>query len=272
MALAFLEAGHEVVGLDHTDIEVADAESVERAMHAHRPEIVVNTAAMHNLDQCELDPARAFEVNGLGPLWLGRAAHRLGFKIVHVSTDYVFDGRQSVPYTETARPAPLNVYGITKLSGEHAALAADTRVVVVRTSGLYGAHPCRAKAGLNFVELMLKLGRARGVVRVVTDEIVSPTCTWDLARQLVVLAQTEECGVFHATSQGACTWNEFARTIFSIQGMPTIAEPATAKDFPQKVPRPRYSVLDNLRLRSLGLDVMPAWDIALRRHLETSDK
>jgi dTDP-4-dehydrorhamnose reductase len=137
---------------------------------------------------------------------------------------------------------------------------------------LYGAYPCRAKGGLNFVELMLKLGRERGTVRVVTDETVSPTCSWDLARQLVALAETGECGVFHATSQGACTWNEFARAIFEVKNLPFIAEAATADDFPQKVPRPGYSVLDNARLRSLGLDLMPTWETAVRRYLERSGK
>jgi dTDP-4-dehydrorhamnose reductase len=260
------------VGLDHADIEIVDPECVERVLAAHRPAVVVNTAAMHNVDRCEQEPNRAFQVNGVGPLILARASNRLGFRLIHISTDYVFDGQQSVPYVETDRPAPLNVYGVTKLSGEHAVLAASPSSLVVRTSGLYGAYPCRAKGGLNFVELMLKLGRERGTVRVVTDETVSPTCSWDLARQLVALAETGECGVFHATSQGACTWNEFARAIFEVKNLPFIAEAATADDFPQKVPRPSYSVLDNARLRSLGLDLMPTWETAVRRYLERSGK
>ncbi|MHB8440056.1 MAG: dTDP-4-dehydrorhamnose reductase [Acidimicrobiales bacterium] len=272
VGLAFVDAGHEVVGLDHTAIEIVDAGSVERTLAAHRPDVVVNTAAMHNVEHCEQEPGRAFEVNGVGPLVLARASSSLGFKLIQISTDYVFDGRRSVPYAETDRPAPLNVYGVTKLSGEHAVLAASPRAVVVRTSGLYGAHPCRAKGGLNFVELMLKLGHDRERVRVVTDETVSPTYTWDLARQLVALGETEEYGLFHATSQGACTWNEFARVIFEIEGLPVIVEAATAEDIPQKVPRPKYSVLDNVRLRSLGLDLMPTWETAVRRYLERSDR
>jgi dTDP-4-dehydrorhamnose reductase len=271
VGLAFVDAGHEVVALDHSDIEIADPASVERTLAAHRPDVVVNTAAMHNVDRCEQEPTRAFEVNGVGPLNLARASKRLDFKLIHISTDYVFGGRRSDPYHESDLPAPLNIYGVTKLSGEYAVLAASSSALVVRTSGLYGAHPCRAKGGLNFVELMLKLGRERGTVKVVTDETVSPTSTWDLARQLVALAETEECGLFHATSQGACTWNEFARVIFDIADLPVVVEAATAVDFPQKVPRPSYSVLDNARLRSLGLDLMPTWQTAVRRYLERSE-
>ena len=272
VCLAFAGAGHTVVGLDHAEIEIADADSVGRAVAAHLPDAVVNTAAMHNVDRCEQEPGAAFQVNGVGPLNLARASTALSFQLIHISTDYVFDGRSTAPYVESDRPAPLNVYGISKLSGEHAVLAEAPSAAVVRTSGLYGAHPCRAKGGLNFVELMLKLGRERGAVKVVTDETVSPTWTSDLASQIVALAEVRASGLFHATSQGACTWNEFARAIFHAEGLPVVVTAATAADFPQKVPRPGYSVLDNGHLRSLGLDLMPAWETAIRRYLERADR
>src|SRR5205085_3133879 len=148
--------------------------------------------AMHNVEKCEADPGRAFAVNALGTMFLARACEARGAALVHVSTDYVFGGEKRTPYLETDLPRPVNSYGISKLAGEHYALCENRKSFVVRTSALYGSHPCRAKGGANFVRLMIRLGTERGKGKVVDDEFVSPTYTADLANQIAALARTRE--------------------------------------------------------------------------------
>lgn len=269
---AFSGAGHDVIGLTHQAMEVGDPVSIGGVLESLRPDVVVNTAAMHNVESCEAEPDRAFRVNGIGPRALAHEGARLGFRLLHISTDYVFDGLKGEPYVEEDRAAPLNAYGNTKLSGEHFVLATAGDTAVVRTSGLYGAAPCRAKqGGLNFVQRMLQLARERGSVQVVTDEFVTPTYTADLAHQLVVLADHDVRGIVHATSRGECSWFEFARAIFDLAGVEVDLRTATLETFPAKVPRPAYSVLDNRRLRSEGIDRMPEWRDALASYLRRLD-
>ncbi len=262
--------GIDAVGLTHEDIEIADAQSVEAALDRIGPTLIVNPAAMHNVEACEREPDRAFAVNALGARHLALASARRDITLVHVSTDYVFDGAQGRPYRETDRACPLNVYGASKLAGEHFVSAIAPRHFVVRSSGLYGAHASRGKAGgLNFVQLMLKLARERGTVRVVTDELVTPTYTADLAEQILDLAETTAYGIYHATNSGACSWNAFAREILRCAVPDAIVEDATAADFPRPVKRPSYSVLDNAGLRAIGIDRMADWRDALGRYLAT---
>lgn len=267
VVLAFRRAGDEVVPLDHDDVEISDESSVASAISRASAQLVVNTTAMHNVEKCEADPARAFAVNALGTKFLARTCNARGATLVHVSTDYVFGGEKRTPYVETDIPGPVNTYGISKLAGEHYALCENRKTLVVRTSALYGSHPCRAKGGENFVRLMVRLGTERGKVKVVDDEFVSPTFTVDLANQIVLLARSGEFGVYHATSAGQCTWHEFATAIFSEAGLDVVNEVASAADFPAKVRRPQYSVLDNHALRNRGLDVMPTWRDALKRYI-----
>jgi dTDP-4-dehydrorhamnose reductase len=258
------------VALTHADLELADASSVDAALDRSSADVVVNTAAMHNVETCERDPAQAFATNALGARNLAFAAERRRAILVHVSTDYVFDGAQRRPYVETDVPRPLNAYGVSKLAGEHFVSTLAPKHFVVRTSGLYGANPSRAKAGgLNFVRLLLKLAREKGRVRVVTDEFVTPTYTVDLAEQILDLAGTTAYGTYHATSGGSCSWNEFAREIFRRAAPETIVDDACAADFPRPVARPFYSVLDNAGLRRLGIDRMADWRDALGRYLAT---
>jgi dTDP-4-dehydrorhamnose reductase len=162
---------------------------------------------------------------------------------------------------------PLNVYGCSKLAGEYFVRSLAPKQFVVRTSGIYGHNPCRAKGGLNFVELMLKLGRERGEVRVVDDEFVSPTATAELARQMVELSSATQYGLYHATAEDSCSWFEFAREIFAVTGMKVNVKVASPGEFPAKVPRPSYSVLENKNLKSLGLNTLRSWQAGLRTYL-----
>jgi dTDP-4-dehydrorhamnose reductase len=265
---AFQRRGSEITGSTHQDLDIADAAAVEARLSAATPQVVVNAAAFHNVEACETDPQSAFAVNALGARNLASASLRHGFRLIHVSTDYVFDGAKKQPYTEEDCPRPLNCYGNSKVSGELFIQAIAKNYAVVRVSGLYGAAACRAKKGLNFVKIMLKLARERGEVKVVTDEFVTPTWTRAAAEQMARLAETTENGVFHATPQGQCSWHEFAAAIFEDTGTKVKLLPATSADFPAKIPRPSYSVLDNKHLRDCGLDIMPAWRDCLQSYLQ----
>jgi len=264
---AFSRHGDDVLGLTGQDLDVANPESVGLALGRSEPQVLVNTAAFHNVEACENEPEKALAVNALGARNLAMAAARQGFKLIHVSTDYVFDGRQRRAYSEEDCPHPLNCYGNSKLSGEFFVRALCKDYAIVRLSGLYGTAPCLGKKGLNFVKLMLKLARERGEVKVVNDEIVTPTYTVAAAEQIVKLSCAEVTGVFHATPQGECSWYDFAEAIFQLAGTPVKLAPATVADFPAKVPRPHYSVLDNKHLRAAGLDIMPGWRECLKSYL-----
>ena len=188
---------------------------------------------------------------------------------MHVSTDYVFDGSKESPYEEHDAPRPLNVYGNTKLAGEYFVRSITEKHFVLRTSAIYGKSPCRAKGGLNFVELMLKLAKERGEVRVVDSEFITPTPTPELARQMVVLSRCDSYGLYHATAEGSCSWYEFAKQIFALTNTKVSLKVAGLNEFPAKVPRPKYSVLENRALKSRGLNVFTPWQDGLREYLGT---
>src|SRR5436305_8750165 len=174
---AFRAEGHDVAAFSHQDVEVSSLDSVKAVLENSRLEVVINTAAFHHVEKCEADPALAFAVNGIGARNVAQVTESLGAKLFHISTDYVFNGLKRTPYTEQDSALPLNVYGNTKLSGECFVRAINPRHFVVRVSAIYGANPCRAKGGQNFVEIMLKVSREREEVRLVDDEFVSPTPT-----------------------------------------------------------------------------------------------
>jgi dTDP-4-dehydrorhamnose reductase len=261
--------GAETEGLTHADIDISSLESTQTALSRIRPTIIVNTAAMHHVENCEKEPLRAYEVNALGARNLSIVARESDSKFVHVSTDYVFDGSKKAPYVEGDPAAPLNVYGNTKLAGEAFIQGTAEKYFILRTSALYGKNPCRAKNGRNFVDLMLKLAGERDELRVVDDEVVSPTSTAELARQITVLTQTEHYGLYHATAEGHCTWYEFARTICEITNTNVNLKIAEPNEFPIKVPRPKYSVLENQKLKKLGLNSFLSWQDELTTYLST---
>jgi dTDP-4-dehydrorhamnose reductase len=267
VASAFAAEGNTVTALTHEQVEVASLESVRSSLEGLRPGLVINTAAFHHVEKCEADPARAFAVNGMGARNVAQVTAALDVPLIHISTDYVFDGAKHAPYTEEDQPRPLNVYGNTKLSGEHFVSSINPRHFVVRVSAIYGENPCRAKGGLNFVELMLKLSGEREELRVVDDEFVTPTPTAQIARQLLELGRSSEYGLYHATAEGSCSWFDFAAAIFDLTGTRVRLERARPGEFPAKVPRPKYSVLENQALKSRALNVFTAWQEGLAHYL-----
>jgi len=259
----------DLVPLTHADIEITRMDSVRDSLSKHRPDIIINTAAFHRVDDCEVDPNKAFRVNALGARNVAVVAQELGARLVHISTDYIFGGEaepRTTPYTEFDTPIPPNVYGKSKLAGEDFVRHLCHRHFIVRVSGLFGVAGSSGKGG-NFIETMLRLARERDELKVVNDQVFSPTYTSDLARKIAQLMTTDYYGIFHITSRGICSWYEFTKEILKLAGIKTPVVPITSDQYPQKARRPRYSVLGNYHLRLLGMDDMRPWQEALKDYL-----
>jgi dTDP-4-dehydrorhamnose reductase len=256
------------VPLTHADIEITDSESVRQAFDRHKPDVVINTAAFHRVDDCETQAERAFQTNAIAVRALAQACRQFGAVLAHFSTDYVFDGAQSEPYVETDRPGPLSVYAASKLAGEYLVMATHPRHFVIRTCGLFGLGGSRSKgAGGNFVETMLRAAAQGKRLRVVRDQVVTPTATADLARKVLDLLRTGSYGLYHITAHGSCSWYEFARTIFELEGVQADLQAVTAADFGAPARRPSYSVLRNQHLELVGMEDLPPWQDGLKRYL-----
>ena len=252
----------------HHLVDISQEEQVFRLIIDElRPDLVINTAAAHSLPLCEKHPGLSFAVNAAGPGHLATACKHAGARLVHISTDYVYGDGGNRPFTEKDLPAPLSVYGASKLAGEHLVAARCENHLIIRTAALYGPAPCRAKGGLNFVDTMLHQAKAGSEVRVVDDETTTPTFTSALAHQIRVLAEKAAPGLYHATCQGECSWYAFAEAIFAEAGVEAELVRVSGAKFQLPVRRPAYSVLDNTHARAQGLDEMPTWRDALREYL-----
>jgi len=256
-----------LVPLRHADLELADRPRVKDTLHTYRPRLVLNTAAYHRVDECEDNPERAFAVNAIAVRNLAIAAKEIGAIVVHFSTDYVFDGRQRRPYREVDPPGPLSVYAASKLAGEYFIRAILERYFLIRTCGLYGLAGSREKGG-NFVETMLRLAREGREIRVVGDQVLTPTSARELARKVRQLVETERYGLYHITNSGECSWYRFASAIFELVGLKAKLSETTSAAYGARATRPAYSVLDNANLRSLGLDDLRDWRDALADYLD----
>lgn len=264
----FDEFGYETIGLTHSDLDVTNSENCQTQFSDIKPDVVINCSAYHNVEDCEKNPDTSFDVNGIGPRTLAHLSNLLGFKLVHISTDYVFGGEKNTPYVESDLINPLNVYGVTKASGEFFVQNIADNHLIIRTSGLFGMGQCRAKKGMNFVRLMINLGKEDPNLKVVDSEVVSPTYTEDLAKQIELLVKENVIGLFHATSEGQTSWNNYARTIFELTDIKVNLGIRDPKDFVAKAPRPAYSVLENEALKKAGLNIMPAWEDSLKKYIK----
>ena len=262
--------GEKAVGFAHEDLDVTDEASVESAIRSAQPDWVLNTAAFHRVDDCEVNPTLTFAVNSLGALNVARAAADVGSGVVFYSTDYVFGGQQRErdhPYEEGDGPQPLSVYGTSKVAGEQLVMQANARHLVVRSAGLYGTATSRK--GWTFPELMINKARTEGAVRVVTDQVLSPTFTADLALKTRELIEHDAVGLFHLTNDGECSWFEFAQGAFEIVGVEAKMEPIDTGQLQQRARRPSYSALATTRLEEVGLKPMRPWREALSDYLKT---
>jgi dTDP-4-dehydrorhamnose reductase len=259
----------EVIPLTHADIEITDINSIKIAFERYLPDVIINTAAFVRVDDCETEREKAFSVNALGALNVAVAAQKIAAKLVHISTDYIFGGEnepRTLPYIEFDIPFPSNTYGRSKLAGERFVQRFCRKYIIIRASGLFGAAGSSGKGG-NFIETMLRMAGEREELRVVEDQVFSPTYSEDLAGKIAQLITKEHYGVFHITNKGSCSWYEFAREILKLAGLKTPLIPITSDQYPQKARRPRFSVLDNYQLRLLGMDDMRSWPEALRDYL-----
>ncbi len=262
--------GYEMIPLYHKDIEITDFYSSYKVLKEISPDVVINTAAFVRVDDCEDLKDDAFKVNAVGPRNLAVISGEVGFRLVHISTDYVFDGtkdRRSGGYTEFDVPNPINVYGESKLAGENLVRDLADKYYIVRTSWLYGAGGSKAKGG-NFVTKMLELSKSHSELKVVNDQIGTPTNSYHLAVQILELVKHPFFGIYHATCEGMASWYDFAVEIFKIAGVNVKVIPVDSSEFPTRARRPAFSVLENYMLKLHNLNLMPDWKDALKDYLK----
>jgi dTDP-4-dehydrorhamnose reductase len=257
------------ISLSHAELDITDAPALADAIGEHRPQLVLNCAAFHNVDACETAPDRAWEVNVRAVRDLAGHAARSGAKLVHLSTNYVFDGRRAQPYAENDLPAPRSIYALTKLAGEYAALAYAPGALVVRSAGLYGTAGSASKGG-NFVERMIGRAREQGALRMVADQRLQPTFTADLADAILAAADRDASGVLHLTADGACSWFEFTVAIMEGAGLDVPVEPVSTTIAPGGVDRPLNGVLARDAADAAGLAPLRPWREQLADYLALS--
>lgn len=250
--------GHEVVGLARRDLDITDARAVEETLDYLGPDAVVNCAAFTDVDGAEDAEAEAMRVNDAGAAFVAAAAASHGAKVLHVSSDYVFDGTKRRSYVESDLPAAISAYGRTKQAGETSVAVANPRHFIVRSSWLFGV------AGSNFVETMLRLGGEQPEVLVVSDQVGSPTYTRHLAKGLALLLEGGEFGIHHISGSGSCTWYDFAQEIFDLAGLECRVLAATTEMLARRAPRPAYSVLGSERPDPIAL---PHWKQGVSEYL-----
>jgi dTDP-4-dehydrorhamnose reductase len=247
--------GHEVVALSKEELHVADFGAVRLALEEHAPDVVVNAAAYTNVDGCETETDLAYRVNALGPRNLAQICEERGYDLLHVSTNYVFDGESRRPYEPFDTPNPISVYGRTKLAGEEYVRQLTNRWYVVRSAGVYGR-------GHNFVRTMLRLGVERDVLKVKDDEFISPTHAADLADGIVGVIEGGHYGLYHLTNSGSCSWYEFAKEIFELAGIEVDVAPVPGSVYPLPAARPANGVLS-----TLGSPELRHWREAVKDYL-----
>jgi dTDP-4-dehydrorhamnose reductase len=258
LVAAARERDHDVVGLAHNALDITDRSSVDRAMSLHRPDVVVNCAAFTDVDGAEADEKGAMRVNDEGAALLAGAAASVGAKVVHPSSDYVFDGSSRRPYVESDVTGAISAYGRSKLAGETSVAVSNPRHFIVRASWLFGL------AGKNFVETMLRLGEERPEVLVVSDQVGCPTYTRHLGQGLAELLERDDFGIHHMAAAGQCSWYEFAQEIFDQAGVECRVMAGTTEMLARPAPRPAYSVLGTERPDSIRL---PHWSRGLAEYL-----
>ena len=251
----------ELFPLSKVDVDVTDQELVKRIMSGIKPSVILHCAANTNVDGCEINPDSAYKVNTYGTRNVAVEAERHGSKMIYISTDYVFEGKSTQPYHEFCRANPINVYGVSKLAGEELVKSLCKRFFIVRTSWVYGWF------GSNFVKTILRLARERNELKVVDDQVGSPTFSYDLAKFIVFLMMSEAYGIYHVTNSGQCSWYEFAREIINVFKIDNVTVlPIKSTELYGRIAlRPHYSVLGDQAIRINRFPLLPAWQEGLRR-------
>ena len=243
-----------------TMLNISDETAVKAEILGFHPDIIINCAAMTAVDLCETEQEKAYNINALGPKYIAQAASEIGAKLIHISTDYVYDGQANTPYTEESVPNPTNVYGQSKLAGDKFVMSYCPKSFILHTSGVYGE-------GKNFVKTMLRLADEGKKIRVVSDQIVTPTSAIELARVIIYLMESESYGKYHTTCEGSTSWYEFALKIFELAGRNSTTEAISTSEYPTPAKRPMYCALDNKKLRELHGYYMKKWEEALEEYI-----
>lgn len=269
IAIVLTQGGVGVIELVLDDIDISDRNSVDSVINpALNVEMIINTAAFHHVEKCENDPVTSFKVNGAGAANLAYACHAAKISLMHISTDYVFDGLKKGPYIESDLPNPLNVYGNSKLTGEYMICSITDKFYILRLSGIYGRNICIEK-GYNFVDKILMIGEEKGEVKVVDDEVLTPTFTEDIAQQIHhMITKKAEYGTYHISAEGSCSWYEFTKEIFRIKNNGVKVNKALPGEFSGGVQRPSYSVMENKHLKDQGINIVPHWKDGLERYIK----
>lgn len=251
----------DVIPVDIDELDITDLSAVEKFVTENKPDVIINSAAMTNVDGCETMQDVAFKVNAIGVRNLAMAAKKIGAKLIHVSTDYVFAGDGTKPYIEWDTVNPQSAYGASKALGEKYALSFNDKTFIVRTSWLYGY------IGKNFVKTVRRVIREKGAITVVNDQRGNPTNANDLAHHILKLALTAEYGIYHCTGNGECSWYNFAKKIAEYSGFGDVVKPCTTEEYPSPTKRPAYSSLRNLALECSVGDEMRDWQVALEEYI-----
>lgn len=254
--------GHEAVGVDIEEMDITDAECVKRVMTQTAPEAVIHCSAYTAVDRAEEEVELCRQVNAEGTKNVAEVCAGLDCKLLYLSTDYIFSGEGERPWEPGDEPDPLNIYGLTKFEGEQEIKSRMDKYFILRISWVFGVN------GNNFIKTMLRLGRENGAVRVVDDQIGSPTYTYDLAVLLVDMIETEKYGEYHASNEGTCSWYEFAKEIFAAAGMNEVeVTPVSSEEFPAKAKRPKNSRMSKEKLVKNGFNKLPSWQDAVKRYV-----
>ncbi len=260
-----LERKHEIIGLDKDEIDITSASECRRAIHDSTPDIVINAAAYTDVDGCEKSKDECFAVNAEAVKYIAESCRRNNIRIIHFSTDYVFDGNSNEPYKEDSRCNPVNVYGASKLAGERYLQELSSNYVLIRTEWLYG------KNGRNFVRTILEKARTVNKLEVVDDQTGSPTYTRDLAAAVDLLIERNVAGMFHLTNRGSCSWFQFAKTILQVAGVTGVPVlPIKSGRLSRPAKRPAYSVLSMQKFIAATGKTMQPWQLALQDYLQNS--
>ena len=249
---------------DVAELDICDAEAVRRCLSEEGVELIVNCAAYTAVDKAEENPELCDRLNHQAPALLAQAAEEAGAALIHVSTDYVFDGTAHLPYRETDTPCPNSVYGSTKLAGERDVMRLCSRAVIIRTAWLYSPY------GNNFVKTMIRLGRERDALGVVFDQIGTPTCAADLAGAIAaIISQGLQPGIYHYSNEGVCSWYDFTLAIHRLAGIQSCqVRPLHTDEYPAKAPRPAYSVLDKTKIKQTYALSIPHWEESLKKTIK----
>ncbi|MBW2559100.1 MAG: dTDP-4-dehydrorhamnose reductase [Deltaproteobacteria bacterium] len=261
--VATLDGAHDVIGKDVEDFDIASASDCRDIINESGADVVINAAAYTNVDGCETDEAGCFSVNGDGVKNVALACRETGSKLIHFSTDYVFDGTKTLPYVEDDACNPINAYGRSKLKGEEYLRESSDNYILLRTSWLYG------KNGKNFVGAIVEKAEKTGALEVVDDQTGSPTCTVDLAAAVKVLVEGDYRGIFHVTNRGTCNWYQFALKILEYRDIKDVnIVPIKSATLGRGAPRPEYSVLSCRKFADATHKTMRFWQIALKDYME----